>query len=116
MPDPSGIRPLCDEQEFTAILDAAVADEAPRLFAVVQVYGDRVDARIAAWGLAFEGHAEVVSSPPAVRMSLRAPKNCLRGFTIGSHVRARLVWVKPGAPTPVQDDDHAGVVGAGSPP
>lgn len=91
--DPSGVLPLCDEQDFAAIVDNMVADEAPRLFAVVQVYRDRVDARIAAWGMAFENHAEVVSVQSTLRMSLQAPENALRGFNCGSHVRARLVWL-----------------------
>jgi hypothetical protein len=89
--DPAGAPPLCDEEEFAAILAEAVADEAPRLFAVVQVYGDRVDAWIAAWGMAFEDRAEVVSVDSAVRISLSAPEGALRGFGFGSHIRTRLV-------------------------
>jgi hypothetical protein len=37
-----------------------VAAHAPRIFAVVQEWGERVDARIAAWGLSFEDHAELL--------------------------------------------------------
>lgn len=96
MLDPSGVLPLCDAQDFAAEVDNMVADEAPRLFAVVQVYRDRIDARIAAWGMAFENHAEVVSLQSALRMSLQTPENALRGFNCGSHVRARLVWFNGG--------------------
>lgn len=102
IPDPSGRAPLYDEPEFTAMLDNMVADEAPRLFAVVQEYGDRVDATIAAWGLAFADHAEVVSSGRRLRMNLRTPENALRLFTAGSHVHARLVWFDPAAATPAE--------------
>lgn len=49
--------PICDEAEFAQEIAELVAAEAPRLFAVVQEYGERVDGRIAAWGLAFEDHA-----------------------------------------------------------
>lgn len=84
---------MCDEPEFTALLEEMVADEAPRLFAVVQEYGERVDGRIAAWGMAFTDHAEVVSVEHAQRMSLRTPRNALRLFSDGSHLRARLVWL-----------------------
>lgn len=47
-----------------------MADEVPRLFAVVQEYGKRVDGRIAAWGLAFEDCAEVVRLDSVGRLSL----------------------------------------------
>ncbi len=105
--DPSGLTPVCDEGEFAAILEEMVADEAPRLFAVVQEYGDRVDGRIAAWGMAFADHAEVVSVTRKRRMSLPAPEHALRLFTFGSHIQARLVWFNPDAATPADDDDEA---------
>ncbi|WP_298182858.1 hypothetical protein [Saccharomonospora sp.] len=107
VPDPSDIPPLCDETEFAFELENMVADHAPRLFAVVQEYGDRVDARIAAWGIAFDDHAEVVSVERGLRMSLQAPENALRGFHFGSHIRARVVWFNPDAATPVKDDEAA---------
>ena len=73
----------------------------------VQEYGERVDGRIAAWGMAFADHAEVVSVTRGLRMSLQAPENALRMFKFGSHVRARLVWFNPDAATPAADDDEA---------
>lgn len=105
--DPAGLTPACDEPEFTALLEEMVADEAPRLFAVVQEYGDRVDGQIVAWGMAFDDRAEVVSVGRTRRMSLPAPENALRLFEFGSHLRARVVWVNPDAATPVDDDDEA---------
>ncbi|WP_020663140.1 hypothetical protein [Amycolatopsis benzoatilytica] len=48
MPDPAELPPLCGKPEFAAILDAMVAGEAPRLFAGVQEYGERVDGQIVA--------------------------------------------------------------------
>ncbi|MGH3620725.1 MAG: hypothetical protein ACRDQ5_02920, partial [Sciscionella sp.] len=97
--DPSGLTPLCDEPEFVAILESMVADEAPRLFAVVQEYGDRVDGQIAGWGIAFTDHAEVISVTRRMRMSLQTPETALRLFNLGSHIRARLVWFNPDAAT-----------------
>ena len=96
-PDPGELTPACDEHEFAAIMEGMVADEAPRMFAVVQEYGERVDAVIAAWGMAFPDHAEIVSHQ--VRMSVREPESALRMFTVGSHIRARLVWFNPDAAT-----------------
>lgn len=106
VPDPADLAPLCSEEEFAEILENLVADEAPRLFAVVQEYGERVDGRIAAWGMAFDDHAEVVSVNRR-RMSLPAPENALRGFHVGRHIRARLVWFNPAAATPAEEDDAA---------
>jgi hypothetical protein len=94
-PDPSGWAPLCDEPEFAAILEEMVTDEAPRLFAVVQEYGERVDGTIAAWGMAFADHAEVVSVARGTRMSLQTAENALRMFASGGHIQARLVWLSP---------------------
>jgi hypothetical protein len=112
-PDPSGLMPLSDERGFAAILESMVADEAPRLFAVVQEYGRRVDAWIAAWGIAFDHHAEVVAH--GVQARLRTPEDALRLFNLGSHIRARLVWFNPDAATPPDDEVPSagtGTVGA----
>jgi hypothetical protein len=103
--DPAGRPPMCVEERFAGLLDNMAADEAPKLFAIFQEYGERVDARIAGWGLAFENHAEVFSTDSQLRMSLSEPENALRGFTFGSHIRARLVWVDPNAATPAADLD-----------
>ncbi|WP_418153922.1 hypothetical protein [Actinoalloteichus caeruleus] len=92
MTDPTGIPPMCDEARFAAELRSMVTEQEPRLFAVVQEYGVRVDARIVAWGLAFTDSAEVVSIERGVRMSLRTPNHALRAFRFGEHIRARLVW------------------------
>ncbi|HEX6351366.1 hypothetical protein [Actinophytocola sp.] len=91
--DHGTLTPACDEPEFAALLETMVADEAPRLFAVIQEYGERVDAVIAAWGVAFDDHAEIVAH--RLRMSVREPANALRMFHVGNHVRARLVWFNP---------------------
>lgn len=103
VPDPSGMRPLCGSEEFAALLENMVADEAPRLFAVVQVYGERVDGRIVAWGMAFEDHSDVVAVEHGHRLTLRAPEYAVRSFNVGSHIRARLVWFNPDAATPAKD-------------
>jgi hypothetical protein len=61
--DPSGKPPMCSAEEFVVVTEDLVADEAPRLFAVLQEYGERVDVRIAAWGMAFGERVEVISTP-----------------------------------------------------
>ncbi|WP_245533542.1 hypothetical protein [Actinoalloteichus spitiensis] len=105
VPNPAELSPMCEEPEFAAILEEMVADEAPRLFAVVQEYGERVDGRIVAWGMAFPDRAEIVSVERTSRMSLRAPEDVLRMFNLGSHIRARLVWLNPDATAPAKEDE-----------
>jgi hypothetical protein len=87
------------EAEFAALLDGLVADEAPRLFAVVQEYGPRVDGRIAAWGMAFPDRAEIISVDHRQRLSLVDPYRALRLLTVGHRLSGRLVWTPaPGQP------------------
>jgi hypothetical protein len=100
--EPDEMAPVFDEHEFAAIMETLVADEAPRLFAVVQEYGERVDGVIAAWGMAFPDHAKLVSHQ--LRMSVREPASALRMFTVGSHIRPGWVWFNPDAATPTGYD------------
>ncbi|MGQ0772896.1 MAG: hypothetical protein ACT4NY_00490 [Pseudonocardiales bacterium] len=105
MPDPQDmtprdLKPICGEEEFAALVENIVADEAPRLFAVVQEYGERVNFRIAEWGMAFDDHAEVIRVDRRLRLNLRAPENALRFFTEGGDLRPRLVWFNPDAISP----------------
>ncbi|SNR49439.1 hypothetical protein SAMN06265360_107163 [Haloechinothrix alba] len=103
--DPSGLPPLCSEARFAELLEGMVADDAPRVFAVVQEFGDRVDARIAGWGIAFDDRVEVIGVDGDVRMSLREPEDALRRFRRGSRIGARVVWVSPEAAMCHVDDD-----------
>jgi hypothetical protein len=93
--DPSGRPPLCDEAEFVELLDEMVADHAPRLFAIVQEYGERVDAKFAAWGMAFDDHVDVIGVGGSVHVGAPSADGLLRRFHFGNHVTPRLVWVKP---------------------
>jgi hypothetical protein len=86
------------DQEPAAVDPAALAplaDEAPRLFAVVQEYGERADGRVAAWGMAFEDGAKVFGVDRGQYLSLRSPERAVRAFNHGPHITARLVWVNP---------------------
>ncbi|SFT81919.1 hypothetical protein SAMN04487904_10994 [Actinopolyspora lacussalsi subsp. righensis] len=90
--DPTDMPPLCGEDEFAELMSGMVTDNAPRVFAVVREYGERVDARVAAWGMAFEDHAEVVAVDGTVRMRVAGPEQAARRFRFGSHIGARVVW------------------------
>ncbi|MGH2886650.1 MAG: hypothetical protein ACRDPA_28825, partial [Solirubrobacteraceae bacterium] len=93
--DPDTLTPLYGEAEFAELIAELVAEEAPRLFAVVQEYGERVDGRIAAWGMAFENGAEVIGVDRGIHVSMQSPERAVRGFTCRPHIMARLVWVDP---------------------
>jgi hypothetical protein len=100
VPDPAGIRPLGTEGEFDEAVAGRVADSAPRLFAVVQEYGARVDARIAGWGLAHEDHVDVIGEGNSVHLGASRPEDMLRYFHRRDLITARIVWPDPAAATP----------------
>lgn len=95
--------PLCGPKEFDALVEGMVNDFAPRMFAIVQEYGERVDGRIVAWGMAFEDHAQVVDTSGSMHMATRSADDALRGFARGRNVTPRLVWVNPTATPPPRD-------------
>lgn len=70
-----------------------VADEAPRLFALVQEYGDGVDGQIAAWGLAFENHAELIGADGGPEVHVSSVESAVWMFSRAAHMTARVVWV-----------------------
>ena len=90
--DPDTLAPLCDEVKFTKLIDELVTEHAPRLFAVVQEYGEQVDVQIAAWGMAFEDRAEVIDTDRTRHLSLRSPERAVRAFSRRPHITARVVW------------------------
>ncbi|WP_367132009.1 hypothetical protein [Saccharothrix sp. HUAS TT1] len=55
----------------------SVSEVAPRLFAVVE---RDPDLQVAAWGLAFEESAQVVTEDGMLRMDLQGPESCLHLF------------------------------------
>ncbi len=86
---------LCGDAEFAELVTEMVNEEAPRLFAVVQELGERVDGRIAAWGMAFEDRADVVRDGGGSVLSVRSPERACRLLGRAPGVTARLVWVEP---------------------
>ncbi|MBM7775726.1 hypothetical protein JOD54_005930 [Actinokineospora baliensis] len=81
------------EAEFGEITREIVRDQAPRLFAVVQELGERVDLRIAAWGMEFDDHAAVVSEDGSTRLSVRSAEHALPLFGGRAEVTPHVVWV-----------------------
>jgi len=93
------------EEEFAQEVAELVADEAPRVFALVQEYGERIDGRVIAWGMAFDDHAEVVGVHRRLRGSFPSAGRARRAFS--RRAKIRLVWVDAET-APRSDDDHVG--------
>jgi hypothetical protein len=83
--------PLCDQAEWDELMAEMVADEAPRLFAVAHEVGERVDGWVAAWGLAFDDHVEVISDRGWMRLS--SPDRALWLLGRRPNITAHIVWV-----------------------
>jgi hypothetical protein len=90
--DPATMRPFGTEEEFAEAVSGMVTEEAPRLFAVVQELGVRVDARIAGWGLAYEDHVDVLGVGSSVHRGGSRPEDMLRYFHRQDRITARIVW------------------------
>lgn len=90
--DPSDVPPLCDEDEFAELIQEMVADEAPRLFAIVQEYGDRVDAHVAGWGMWF-GDRAVAFDVDGGTMIMRSVDSAMRLFGADPYTTPRLCWL-----------------------
>lgn len=86
--------PLCDETEFAELIEEMVADEAPRLFAIVQEYGERVDARLAGWGMWF-GDRAVAFDVSGRTMIMSTVESTLRLFRANPLVTPRAYWTGP---------------------
>lgn len=93
--------PMGTEDEFARLVDQLVADTAPHLFALVEECGVRADGWIAAWGMQFEDHVEVVAERPGPRLSVTSVERACEIFSrLGT---MRLVW----CPTPAPPGDPA---------
>ncbi|MPZ67086.1 MAG: hypothetical protein GEU83_16795 [Pseudonocardiaceae bacterium] len=88
--------PLGTEEEFAQLVAELVTDEAPRLFALVEEHGERVDGWILAWGMAFEDHVEIVGVDGGMRGSFPSVQRAR--WALSRRVKVRLVWVDTVAP------------------
>lgn len=69
--------------------NAAIVAAAPKMFAVVEEYGDHSDRRVAAWGMAFANRATVVGVHGGSHLSMHSPEAALRAFNANSE----LIWI-----------------------
>ena len=83
-------------EEFAAVMRQLAEQQAPRLFAVVEEYGERREARVAGYGLAYPDHADVNSVEGDFRLSSGSPENARAIFEVSSRSsgsRTHLVWL-----------------------
>ncbi|MBP2340142.1 hypothetical protein JOF41_006320 [Saccharothrix coeruleofusca] len=84
------------DEEFAAFLTGLATDDAPRLFAIAHEYGHRQDGWIAAYGMAFDDYAEVVSTEGDFRARAENPESALATFTrfaVAEDVKVHLIWL-----------------------
>lgn len=84
------LSPIGTEEEFAAVVGEMVAGELPRVFALVEEYGERADGWIIAWGIAFADHAELVTVDCGARGGFRSAESARSAFARRRTVR--LVW------------------------
>jgi hypothetical protein len=85
------------DRVFTALLREVAWEEAPRLFAIVEEYGEAEDARVAGYGLAYTDRAEVDAVEGGFRLSSESAESARTLFEITSGDeavrRVHLVWL-----------------------
>lgn len=92
--DPAELSPIGNEELFAAEINTMVAEDAPRVFALCEEIGQRADAVTIAWGMAFNGHAELVSAAHnGVRGVFGSAERARKWFSVHGKTTVRLVWV-----------------------
>ena len=82
--------------EFTNVMRLIAKEEAPRLFAVVEEYGEREDCRVAGFGLAYADHADVNSVEGDFHLVSENPERVRQLIELSASsrgVRTHLVWL-----------------------
>lgn len=92
--DPVELSPIGDEELFATEIKMMVVDDAPRVFALCEEIGDRVDATTIAWGMDFNDRVEVVSAADdGVSGVFGSAERARWLFSAHDKIKVRLVWV-----------------------
>lgn len=92
--DPADLSSLGDEKTFARQIGQLVENEAPLRFALVEEIGERKDAVIVAWGIAFDDHAEVVSAAyDGIRAFFSSAERARQRLSNHEKIKVRLVWI-----------------------
>jgi hypothetical protein len=90
-------RPLWSEEEFAKIMRLVAEEHAPRLFAIVEEYGEQEDGRVAGYGLAYDDRVEVNSVEGGFHLSSESAERARQLFEISSRSRGvrttHVVWL-----------------------
>lgn len=90
------VEPQWAREEFADVMRELAEQEAPRLFALVEEYGDRADARVAGYGLAYPDRADVNSVEGDFPLRSQSPETARKLFEVSSRsrgVRVHVVWL-----------------------
>ena len=82
-------------EEFDLVVRGLVTHHAPRVFAVVEEFGTRQDARIAAWGMAHDTRTDVVGVDVGYVLAAGSPESAAVILGHGTDLATRVVWVDP---------------------
>jgi len=89
------------EEVFTVLLHEVAREGAPRLFAVVEEYGQGEDVRVAGYGLAYDDRAELNSVAGDFRLSSESAESARTLYEISQGSagvrRAHVVWLDEAA-------------------
>ena len=69
-----------------------VADQAPRVFAIVLEYGEQIDAQIISWGMALGESTYVTTVDGRTQYVLADPENALKYVPAPANTTPHLVW------------------------
>ncbi|CAM3667848.1 hypothetical protein KIPE111705_19715 [Kibdelosporangium persicum] len=81
-----------DDTQFTSLITAIVADQAPRVFVVVLEFGELVEAEIVAWGMALDTGAYMITVDGRNQYALAEPENALMYVRGRTNTTPHLVW------------------------
>lgn len=95
MPGPPWTR-----EEFTGLMRELAVCEAPRLFALVEEYGEGQDARVAGYGLAYEDRVDANSVEGGFQLHSQSAESARTLFEISSWstgaALVHVVWLSEG--------------------
>ncbi|MBW4719656.1 hypothetical protein [Saccharothrix obliqua] len=97
------VEPQWNREEFADVVRQLAEEAAPRLFALVEEYGDRAEARVAGYGMAFPDRADVNSVEGDFPLRSQNPESARQVFEVSSRsrgVRVHVVWLNDSARGP----------------
>lgn len=84
-----------DSARFDDLVSQMVADQAPRVFAVVLEFGEQVEAEIVAWGMELGEGAYMTTVDGRDQYVLAEPENALMYVRRRTNTTPHLVWAAP---------------------